>query len=346
MTTTKRWRRFTTVTVCAVVIFMADQTTTLAQQRGTTPAPNAQTAPVAPPRPAASAARQDPAEVQRRINATGRRGFLFEAIRGTRTVFLYGSVNANKEEYFPLNPPVMLALAQSTRLLTEKDPSNPQDDSRSALALGAFGQGDSLERYLSPDAMKRLNEVADGLGLSTLRLYQFKPWLAAAVIEQEYVVRRGYQPGQNPVLFFVGYARSRNLRIGELEGATAQFKLLDGLPMATQADELVQALNGIVNARALKKLDLLIDNGWATGNVASVVQAIAVDQSTPGPWTDFYAKNWLAARSQRLAAAIDADSANDGTPFVAIEAVNLLGNTGVAAELAKRGFAIRDLQTP
>ena len=300
----------------------------------------------AAPEKTAVAAAQDPAEVQRRINATGRRGFLFEAVRGTRKLFLYGTVNASKEEYFPLNPPVMLALTQSTRLLTEKDPSNPQDDSRSALTMGALGQGDSIDRYLPPDLMGRLSEVSEGLGLSSMRLRQFKPWLATAVIDQEYIVRRGYQPGQSPMLYFVGYARSRKLPIGELEGANAQYKLLDGLPMSTQVDELAHALRSIVTGQVLKKLDLLIDNGWAVGNVTAVMQSIAVDQTPAGPWTDFYAKNWLAARSQQLAAAIDADSANDGTPFVAIEAVNLLGNTGVAAELAKRGFAIRDLQTP
>ena len=320
--------------VCLIVVYTTGLAPAAAQVRGTTP------------EKAATTAAQDPADVQRRINATGRRGFLFEAVRGQRKVFLYGTVIASKEEYFPLNPPVMQALAQATRLLTEKDPSNPQDDSRSALTIGALAQGDKIDRYLSPDAMSSLNEVADGLGLSRARLHQFKPWLAAAVVEQEYVVRRGYQPGQSPMLYFVGYARSRKLPIGELEGATAQFKLLDAAPMSIQADQLAQALRGIVTGQVLKKLDLLIDNGWANGNVAAVAQSIAVDQSTPGPWIDFYAKNWLAGRSQRFAATIEADLANEGTPFIAIESVSLLGNTGVAAELVKRGFVLRDLQAP
>lgn len=294
----------------------------------------------------ASSSPPDAADIQRRINAVGRRGFLFEAVRGPRKLFLYGTPSAGKDAYFPLNAAVLQALAQSNRLLTERNPSNPQEDSRVALSLGSLPQGEKIGRYLPQDVVARLNEVVPQLGFVPERLQQLKPWLLATVLDQEFLVRSGYQPQQNPLLYFVGYARDRKLPLGEFEGIAGQYRLLDSLPISVQVDALDQTLRGIISGQTQLKHRLLIDQGWANGNIAATMQVVNADQNATGPWASFYAQTWLTARSLRLATSIDQDMAQAGSPFIAIDATNLLGANGVAAELVKLGYLLRDLQSP
>lgn len=81
---------------------------------------HAQTANAPPPRPTLApdlrAAPPDGSALAQRIAETGRRGFLYEAVRGSQKVFLYGSTLYGKADYFALNRPLMQALGQSSRL--------------------------------------------------------------------------------------------------------------------------------------------------------------------------------------------------------------------------------------
>jgi hypothetical protein len=92
-------------------------------------------APVTPPQ-AMPQSSDDGKALRDQIHSTGRRGFLVEASRGGRKLFVYGGATVSRREYFPLNLPLMQALAQSTALLLDVDPGNSKALAQAAAASG------------------------------------------------------------------------------------------------------------------------------------------------------------------------------------------------------------------
>jgi len=279
-----------------------------------------------------------------RIANTGRRGFLYEAVRGSQKVFLYGGTLYGKAEYFPLNPALMQALAQSSRLLVEQDVSKPEAANQFALELGTLAADDSLVQHIPADLTARLYAEAAKWGLQPEQLNRFKPWVVSAILAHAQLTTTGYVASENTTFYLLGYARAQRWPLRELEGDFSQIKLIASQNNASQTDQLSQTVSALASNLAARKAQLFIDQGWAQSDAQAVEQFIAAEQGPPGPWASFYARSWMAGRSQGLAAGIEADLALPGTPFVAVSAANLLGATGVLALLEGRGFSVRNLQ--
>jgi uncharacterized protein YbaP (TraB family) len=294
--------------------------------------------------PSLRAAPPADAALAQRIAETGRRGFLYEAVRGSRKVFLYGSTLYGKADYFPLNPALMQALAQSSRLLVEQDMSKPDAANQFALELGTLPPGDSLERHIPADLAARLYPEAARLGLQPGQINRYRPWVVSAMLANAQLTKSGYAASENTTYYLLGYARAQRWSVKELEGNFSQLKLINSQDKASQTDQLSQSVAALESNLAARKARLFIDQGWAQGDEQAIDRFITAEQGPPGPWASFYAQSWLAGRSQGLVAGIEADLALPGSPLVVVSAANLPGPTGVLALLAARGFSVRNLQ--
>lgn len=294
---------------------------------------------------AGALAQADAAEIRRRVDATGRRGFLYEAIRGNQRLYLYGTSNSSKTEFFPLNNAVMQALAASSAMLVEVDYTRLDAAASNKIAgsLGSLPPGDTLQRRISPEMAQRLQQVAASLGVAYQNLQQANPWLVSVVLANEQLGRLGYDPGQNTALYLLGYAKSRQMPVLEMEGYARQLKLLADAPPDAQADFLDQTMRDIASGRAAQKQQLLVDQGWALGRSAGIERYNGLEIASGGAWADFYRTQVLAGRSRNMAEIAERAAAN-GAPFVAAQAINFFGSGGMLAELQRRGFAVRDLQ--
>ena len=295
--------------------------------------------------PAPRTAPQGDVALAQRIAETGRRGLLYEAVRGSQKVFVYGSTLYGKADYFPLNPALMQALAKSNRLLVEQDISKPEATNQFALELGTLPPGDSLERHIPADLVARLYSEAAKLGLQPGQINRYRPWVVNAMLANAQLTRSGYVASENTTYYLLGYARAQRWPVKELEGNFSQLKLINSQDKASQTDQLSQSVAALASNLAARKALLFIDQGWAQGDVQAIERFIVAERGLPGPWASFYTQSWLAGRSQGLVAGIEADLALPGSPLVAVSAANLPGPTGVLALLAARGFSVRNLQS-
>ncbi len=281
------------------------------------------------------------------INATGRRGFLIEASRNNRKLFVYGGTAASRTEYFPLNPPLIQSLAQSTALLVDVNPGNPKALAQAAEESGNLPPGTSLEKSVPPETWAHLQAVVSSLKGNPASYQRLKPWLAALALRQQFASASGYDAGQATLLYIVGYAQGSRIPIVEMEGAQAQLRLLGGMSADAQRQFLDQTLKSISSGQERQKLHLLVDEGWARGNHVPVNQANAMESSggaAHAAYAAFHSRVWLAARSQRMADAIERAMETTNVPMVALPAFSVIGQGGLLSELVKRGFVLKDVQ--
>jgi uncharacterized protein YbaP (TraB family) len=305
-------------------------------------------APAAPAAPQTAAAPADPAELQKRIESIGRRGFLYELVRGNQRLFLYGACGACKAEHFPLNAPLMQALAASASLVVDVNYLGMTPQLQAEIDAMAKLQGtDTLAARLDADSLARLQQALPTVGLDLKTVNQLAPWMVGVVIENRHLAQHGYLLNQNTALYLLGYAKARQMPVFEIEGQAAQFRLLASAPPAAASDLLNQTVRDLLAGRIGKKYELLVEQGWLVGNPAGVQRYNAVEAASAGPWASFYNNQWLAGRNRELAARIDTGAQAQPTQiaFVALPAQRLFGEAGVLALLQGAGFTARDLQS-
>jgi uncharacterized protein YbaP (TraB family) len=167
------------------------------------------------------------------------------------------------------------------------------------------------------------------------------------VLRQQFAAANGYDVGQNTQLYLIGYAQGAKLPILELEGAQTQLRLLDGMSAEAQMQLLDQAVASIASGQERRKLQLLVDEGWARGNHVPVDQANAMEAeggARHAAYAVFHSRVWLAARSQRLVDIIERSMEGTSVPLVALPASGVVGNGALLSELVRRGYALRDIQ--
>lgn len=317
-----------------------------APPRAPADAPPAASAPAAPGMAAPSAA--DAAELQKRIESIGRRGFLYELVRGNQRLFLYGACGACKAEHFPLNVPLMQALAGSASMVVDVNYLGMTPQLQAEIdAMSRLPGADTLATRLDADSLARLQQALPAVGLDLQTVNKLAPWMVGVVIENRHLAQQGYLLNQNTVLYLLGYAKARQMPVLEIEGQAAQFRLLASAPPAAATDLMNQTVRDLLAGRIGKKYELLVEQGWLVGNPAGVQRYNAVEAASAGPWASFYSSQWLAARNRELAARIDtgAQAQQAQTAFVALPAQRLFGETGVLALLQGAGFTARDLQS-
>lgn len=297
--------------------------------------------------PAQNAA-PDPAELQNRINAVGRRGFLYELVRGNQRLYLYGACSACKAEHFPLNAPLMQALAGSASMVVDVNylaaPTQAQLNAE-IDAMATLAPPQTLERQLDPEALARLQQVLPSVGLDLAAVNKFSPWMVGLVLGSRHLAQQGYVVGQNTTLYLLGYAKARQMPVVELEGQIAQFRLLASAPMPAGVDYLNQTVRDVMAGRLTKKQELLVEQGWLVGDAASVQRFMQVEQASAGPWASFQRAQWLEARNRELAARIE--SGTQPLPaMVSLPAQRLFGSVGVLALLQGAGFTARGHADP
>lgn len=298
---------------------------------------SAQQAPPPAPQAAASA-------LEQRIAAVGRRGFLFEATRGAQRFFLYGACQACKPEYLPLNPPLMQALAASTRLMVDVNYlAQPASLQAEVYALAALPGDETLESHVDAEAVHRLRQVLPTLGIPYENLQKTAPWMVGLILASQHLSRQGYLLNQNTMLYLLGYAKGRQLPVVELEGALAPMQQFAAAPADVKADFLDRMVRDIASGRLLKKQQLLVEQGWAVGQSSNVQKFNVIEEASAGPWAAYYRSHVLEKRNREWVAQIER-SATEAPAMVALQAPRLFGPAGVVAMLQERGFVLRDLQ--
>ena len=269
------------------------------------------------------------------------RHYLWEVSSLTNKVYLYGTVHAGKESFFPLPAPVREAFADSGVLAVEADITDAKAMAKGASTM-VYTPPDTLAKHVPRPLYERFLKLAARGNLAEADVAPLKPFFAASLLAFSEWGRQGYLPQNGVDLHLILRARQEKKRMVELEGAQAQSDLMSSL---TEKEQL-QALEGAVVAmeRGITRDQITgLVNAWQSGDPTLLLEVVnAYNEATPGAkeleqkfiWSRHEAmakkiEDWLLAGRERV--------------FVAVGALHLAGPRGLVEILRDRGYTVRQL---
>lgn len=267
------------------------------------------------------------------------RHFLWEVSSLTNRVYLYGTVHAGKESFYPLPEPVRKAFADAKVLAVEADITDVEAMAKGASSMG-LAPPDTLAKRVPAPLYERFRRQLQRFGMAERDVEGLKPFFAASLLAFAEWGRQGYLPQFGVDLHLIQRAREEKKRIVELEGAQAQSDLMASL---TEKEHL-QAFEGTVAAMEsglVRDQITGVVNAWQAGDPKLLLDVVrAYNDAVPG--AKELEDKFIWSRHDAMAAKIE-DWLLNGRErvFVAVGALHLAGPRGLVETLRKRGHLVR-----
>jgi uncharacterized protein len=285
-------------------------------------------APPAPPPPAA---------------APAPRAFLWEVTRPgapDRPLLVTGSVHAGKPGQFTLPPALDAALGRASALVVEVDPARGAAPELQAIVAqeGFYAPGaPSLAGRLDAADRAQLDAAVLRAGLPSAAAERMRPWLLSTTLAVLDLQRAGYAPDGGVDALLLERARAGRKEIVELETAEGQLRMMAELPDDSQLEMLREYLHEPDAADQVGRLAEAWLGGDAEGLARLVFENAGDPAAQPLLETVFYARNQTMA--DRLAPLVGAERVH----LAVVGAGHVVGDRGVLALLAARGFQVRQV---
>ena len=258
-----------------------------------------------------------------------------DGVKGERA-WLLGTIHALPRPITLDSPAFRATQQQATALVVEV--AALEDDKRTALAFHRLAAV-----AMAPPIADRAN-AADRPALARLlaerkipadRFNQMDTWAAALALSQAISAGSGDDSGNGADRLILKEMRGKPIR--EFEGAEHQLALFDALPETEQRDLLSAVIRSAPQAQQDRRA---LQQAWLHGDVAAL-EALDHDGLLADPeLRDVLLVQRNAAWTRQLMAMLDRGE----KPLVAVGALHLVGQDGLVARLAARGFKVTRLQ--
>lgn len=248
------------------------------------------------------------------------------------TVWLFGSIHALAPGEFTLAGDLAQAWRDADAVWLEIDPQELSPAEAAALiATRAIDPaGRQLDELLGTDAAA-IRAAAAAAEVDLEPLAGFEPWFAATLITMQALIHHGYRQEDGVERVIERKARADGKPVHGLESLDEQLALLDRLPPAQQRDFLRQTLDEYTR---IGDEFMRMKSAWQDGDDAALT---ALLEQGFAPWPGL-AEALVTARNRRWADRIAALLDQGGDALVVVGALHLVGDEGLPALLAARGF--------
>lgn len=270
------------------------------------------------------------------------RGLFYEVRKGGQKAYLYGTIHLGRPDFYPLDLATTRALAQSSELVVELDATQADKVRAALLQNGMLPRGQTLDTVLPPELGKRLQAQLDAQGIPKAAVQPVKPWMAGLALLAGLIQKMGYDPELATDFYLIQLARQFGMPIAELESAGEQFSLFDRLPHQDQLVYLEESLSLLENQQAQTDLEALIA-AWLASDAQALHQLTLKslrDSPRSAAWME---RVLIRERNSGMASKVDQMISSGHTPFVAVGALHLTGETGLPALLEAKGYRVTNL---
>jgi uncharacterized protein len=259
---------------------------------------------------------------------------LWEVTGDGNTVWLFGSVHLLPEGGFAVGDALGDAIEGSERVCLEIDPSG-QDEAETAtvtLARAVDPEGRDLFELLGSDA-DEVRKAARDAGVPLDALAMFEPWFAGLTVSLMAIQAHGYDVQHGVEQIIQAEASEAGKASCGLETLDGQLGMLDALPGKLQNEILLQALEEAGDIEAL--IGPMLD-AWRRGDEAGLEKSLAEDfEGYPE-----LAEALIYRRNARWAEQVSEMLEGDDDVLVVVGAMHLVGDRGLPALLARRGYEV------
>ncbi len=251
--------------------------------------------------------------------------------------YLLGSVHVRAVDAPAFGPEVAQAYQRSDQLVVEIDVSQitPEEIEAQTQRYAMLPPQLRLDALLEPETRELLARFVKAHGMSAEQLQRYKPWFASQMILMTELSSAGYDAALGVDKGFVDQASGEKPITG-LETLASQFATLDGQTLAVQELMLRDVL---LRSDALVAYTGELLDAWSRGDEAALESQIFRPADEAPELVSFYA-SFFWQRNAAMAARL-VELARDGqTRFVVLGAGHMLGEKGIPALLAQRGFVV------
>ena len=259
---------------------------------------------------------------------------LWEVTGGESTVWLFGSVHLLPEGGFSIGDELADALDEAERVCLEIDTGAEDEAATSAatLARAVDPEGRDLFELLGSDA-DDVRDAAEEAGVPLEALAMFEPWFAGLTVSVMALQAHGYDVQHGVEQIIQAEARDAGLPSCGLETLDGQLGLLDGLPDTLQKEILMQAIEEAGSIESL--IEPMLD-AWRRGDEAGLQRSLEEDFEGYPELADAL----IYRRNERWAAQVSKMLEDDEDVLVVVGAMHLVGDRGLPALLAGRGYSV------
>ncbi|MEO1043088.1 MAG: TraB/GumN family protein [Pseudomonadota bacterium] len=250
------------------------------------------------------------------------------------TMVLFPTIHVLPSDLRWQSEAVDLRLSEADEIWFEVLPTELNDQASVQALTMSYGMSPDrpLSERLDAETYGRVEALASDLALSIERLEPFRPWMVAVTLATMDLVRDGFDPASG-VEMVIGRDTPDEKERG-LETVEQQFSFLGSLSDDIEAAFLESTLSDIERGQQEIK-DFAV--AWAVGDLSSL-ETLVIDsiKETSQELYDVI----ITRRNQDWATILSEELEGSGNDFVAVGAAHLIGEDGVPALLAARGYTV------
>jgi len=266
--------------------------------------------------------------------------FMWRADRDGATLYLFGTVHAGRDAWYPLDARIEAAFAAAETVACEIDVSNPTvalEVSALAMREGTYPPGESLRQHVAAATWERL-QTLPGLPVPAAMLDRLRPGLAALLVVQSMLSTLGLDPARGVDQHLLERAKELEKPVVALETPAQQVALIVGPDAVIDGLLLDEAL--AEDPAEMQAMFGRLLAAWRDGDPATLERIYREDWSDESRLVRFHEK-LLVERNRGMA---DGLAGRRGTWFLVVGALHLCGDEGVPALIARRGWSVAQVR--
>ena len=274
--------------------------------------------------------------------AAGEKRFLWKVSSDKGQAWLLGSIHVAKPDLYPLPAEIERAFEASAALVVEADQSKADPAAMQKLVIerAFYKPGDARP---AEERQKAARDLAAKVGIPAPQADLMKPWFLALNASVLQLQKLGFDPKHGIDRHFMDAARAKNKPIKELESAEFQIGLLAGFSEDLQAlfvSSTLEDLDGVE-----KKMDQIF-SAWTRGDAPGLEALVVTEGLAKRPEMAPLKTKLLDDRNVGMAAKVEEYLKSGEVHFVVMGSAHLLGGTGVAELLRKKGYKVEQIEAP
>jgi uncharacterized protein YbaP (TraB family) len=253
------------------------------------------------------------------------------------TLYLLGSVHVGGAAGYDLGDAVDAAWQRSDELVVEVDltRTTPQELVSLSRLYGSLAPPLTLADVVSSETLGQLDAYLALRGLDRDAFVQLKPWYISFTIVQVELQLAGYGAEQGVDRLLMERARGHKPIVG-LETVASQLETMDRLPASLQELMLKDTL---ARVDGFPTETARLFDAWRRGDEAQL-EALVFQPLDEFPELEVFYDLVFFQRNASMAASLVELGSDGRTRFVVLGAGHMLGQQGVPAQLARRGYRV------
>lgn len=269
------------------------------------------------------------------------RGALFKVSGHGHTMYLFGTIHMGLPEFFPLDASVTRALAASTTLALEIDPTVKTAELAATVQRAALTTP-AIVAAMPPALGPRLTRRLEALGALADLSNKLKPWMLVVTLTTIEYAKLGYRPDLAIDAHLATLAHGRNIKVIGLETVESQLDLFDRLPVADQWTILDETLASLDSGEAQQEAQA-VTSGWAKADHATLDALALKYEKDQRLSSQILQRRFLTERNGPMADKLDGLLRREKNTMAAVGLMHLIGKDSLPTLLRAKGLKVEQV---